>query len=71
MSARRYIIHPGYIGSDYVSFHDLVRLYGLRKGSCIFFPTEPARQAALGNRPTDIHLYPHEDGNYKIEKPKR
>lgn len=77
MSARRYIIHPGYIISEadgdrrYVGFHDLVRLYGFRKSACIFFPTEPARQMALGHKPTDIHLFPREDGDYKIEKPKR
>lgn len=67
----RYVIHPGYVFSKndgqrhYINGHQLMRLYGLRPSECVIASPHYGWKA-----PADvIHLYPRNDGNYKLNPP--
>ena len=66
---KKYAIHPGYVVSKfdgdehYITFSQLVILYGLDHRECINWNE---REEITRKRDDYIHLYPKYDGNYKL-----
>ena len=66
-----YVLHPGYVGSEYVQARDLLRLHGIEHNNIVVAldnnPTEMiGRRKPFVTWPADaIHLYPRFDGNYE------
>lgn len=72
MTARRYVLHAGWVrsandGQDhYISALALARLYGVPLNQCVCAPT--ARHEFFGwqEPPGAIHLRPSPSGNYTL-----
>ena len=67
MSEKRYVLHPGYVGSrqdrdrHYISGTELARLYGVPFWECV---VDDGRGRALGLPADVVHLYPSQQGDY-------
>jgi hypothetical protein len=68
----KYVVHPGFVTScndgqeHYITARDLVRLYGVNPAECgAVWPDDPS--AIVGcDMTTLVHLYPRNDGDYKL-----
>lgn len=71
MTHKPYCLHPGHITSllsgeiRYIAASKLCKLYGLSPSKCsIYNPQVPVSEYLSGT----IHLYPRDDGNYRLPK---
>ena len=59
-----YVLHPGFMGSKYVSVEELARLYGVDVEECMVQPDVRDKE---GDAPRGvIHLYPRYEGVYDL-----
>lgn len=68
--SKRYVVHPGFIYSKtdrqkhYITFTQLVRLYGVPSADCID-ASKPSEMQGI-DRMQFTHLHPRYDGRYSL-----
>lgn len=60
----KYVLHPGFMGSKYISGSELAGLYGVGIDECVVQPD--VRDKKLDVPEDTIHLYPRYDGVYNL-----